>query len=56
MKNKYIIPELNICYFDNEKILTASSANITEKALRSGDLKVNGKSLDSNSNIFSIDF
>lgn len=56
MKNEYIIPVINICYFDNEEILTTSSADVTEKALRSGDLKVNGKSLDSNSNIFSIEF
>lgn len=56
MKRIYITPKLNICNFDNEEILTASSVEITEKALKSGDLKVNGKSLDSNSNIFSIEF
>lgn len=54
MKKEYIIPEMTVRGFSTEEILTLSSA--TEKALRSGDLKVNGKSLDKNSNIFSIDF
>ena len=56
MKNTYITPEFKMQSFYNEGILTASSVDITEKALRSGELKVNGKSLDVNSNIFSIEF
>lgn len=54
MKKEYIIPDMAVKSFDTEEILTVSSA--TENALRSGDLKVNGKSLDTNSNIFSIEF
>lgn len=54
MKKQYIIPEMTVRDFGTEEVLTVSSA--TEKALRSGELKVNGKSLDANSNIFSIEF
>ena len=54
MKKQYIIPNMKVRSFGTEEILTVSS--VTENALRSGELKVNGKSLDTNSNIFSIDF
>ena len=54
MKKEYIIPKMAVRNFDKDEILTVSSA--TEKDLRSGKLKINGKSLDENSNIFSIEF
>ncbi len=54
MKKEYIIPKMAVRNFGKDEILTDSSA--TEKALRSGELKVNGKSLDKNSSIFSIEF
>lgn len=54
MKKEYIIPNMTVRNFGKEEILTASS--VTEQALRLGKLKVNGKSLGKNSNIFSIEF
>ncbi len=56
MKRNYESPVIKIWSLDKEEILTDSTVAITEKAIRSGGLKINGNTLDEGGSIVSVVF
>lgn len=56
MKQKYAPPAIEIQLFEHEHTITGSAITSTENALRSGDIKVNGKTLSDSDTLLSIRF